>query len=274
MTYRSVLVHAEPGEAAIPRLECAAAVATRFDAMLMGVGAELMQSVGVSDPFGMLAMEWQGLLRQQLEDNLKAAEANFLKHAGALPVDWRALWQAPADALCQTSRGADLIVAGGAPLKDVDVYRSADTAEVAIRSGRPVLVAPPTPKTFHGDRILVAWKDTREARRAVTDALPFLKRAEAVVVMEICDKEHVESAEAHTSEVSAYLERHGVDASAKVEIADDDRAAAQLHIQAEAMGADLIVAGCYGHSRMQEWVFGGVTRTLLGHPERFVLLGH
>lgn len=274
MSYRSVLVHAEPGEAASPRLECAAALAKRFDAVLMGVGAELMQSAGVADPFGMLAMEWQSLLRQQLEDNLAASEVAFRKAAGDLPVDWRSLWQAPVDALCQTARGADIIVAGGAPLKDVDVYRSADTAEVAMRSGRPVLVAPPIARTFHGDRVLVAWKDSRESRRAVTDALPFLKRAEAVVVMEVCEKEHVESAEAHTSEVASFLQRHGIETSAKVEVAGDERAGACLNIQAETMGADLIVAGCYGHSRMQEWVFGGVTRSLLRNPERFVLLSH
>ncbi|MDP3749018.1 MAG: universal stress protein [Phenylobacterium sp.] len=274
MTFTSILVHAEPDAAASPRLACAVAVAERFDALLMGVGAELLQSTAVADPFGMLAMEWQGVMRQQLEDNLKAAEQTFRLHAGSLRTDWRTLYAPPTDALCGAARAADLIVAGGAPLTGADYWRQADTAELAIRAGRPVLVAPPTHRTFHGDRILVAWKDTREARRAVADAMPFLKRAEAVVVMEVCTKDQVEAAEFHTSEVVAHLKRHGVEASAKVEVEADDRACVELNIQAQAMAADLIVAGCYGHSRMREWVMGGVSRGLIQAPERFVLLSH
>ncbi len=274
MTYTSILVHAEPDVAAAPRLTCAAAVAERFDALLMGVGAELIQSTAVADPFGMLAMEWQGVMRQQLEDNLKAAEKAFFQYAGKLRTDWRTLYEPPTDALCRTARGADLVVAGGAPVEGVDYWRQVDTAELAIRAGRPVLVAPPMQQTFHGDRILVAWKDTREARRALADAMPFLKRAEAVVVMEVCADDRVEAAEFHTAEVVAHLKRHGVEASAKVEAAPDERAGGALNVQAQAMAADLIVAGCYGHSRMREWVMGGVTRSLIHVPERFVLLSH
>lgn len=274
MTFTSILVHAEPDAAASPRLVCAAAIAEHFDALLMGVGAELIQSTAVADPFGILAMEWLGVLRQQLEDNLKAAEQTFRQHAGSLRTDWRTLYQPPTEALCDTARGADLIVAGGAPLTGADYWRQADTAELAIRAGRPVLVAPPTQRTFRGDRILVAWKDTREARRALADAMPFLKRAEAVVVMEVCASDRVEAAEIHTSEVVAHLKRHGVEASAKVEVEADERACAAINIQAQAMAADLIVAGCYGHSRMREWVLGGVSRGLIHAPERFVLLSH
>ncbi|MDP3852432.1 universal stress protein [Phenylobacterium sp.] len=274
MTIASVLVHAEPDAAASPRLACAAAVAESFDALLMGVGAELLQSTAVADPFGMLAMEWQGVMRQQLEDNLKTAEQAFRQHARDLRTDWRTLYQPPTEALCHIARGADLIVAGGAPLTGADYWRQADTAELAIRAGRPVLVAPPTQRTFHGDRILVAWKDTREARRALADAMPFLKRAEAVVVMEVCAEDRVEAAEFHTSEVVAHLKRHGVEASARVEVEADERACAEINIQARSMAADLIVAGCYGHSRMREWVMGGVSQGLIHAPERFVLLSH
>lgn len=274
MTFTSILVHAEPDAAASPRLACAATVAERFDALLMGVGAELLQSTAVADPFGMLAMEWQGVMRQQLEDNLKTAEQAFRRHAGHLRTDWRTLYQPPTEAICHTARGADLIVAGGAPLTGADYWRQVDTGELAIRAGRPVLVAPPVQRTFHGDRILVAWKDTREARRALADAMPFLKSAEAIVVMEVCAEDRVEAAEFHTAEVIAHLKRHGIEASAKVEVETDDRACVEINIQAQAMAADLIVAGCYGHSRMREWVLGGVSRGLIHAPERFVLLSH
>jgi nucleotide-binding universal stress UspA family protein len=100
-------------------------------------------------------------------------------------------------------------------------------------------------------------------------------QADKVLVVEICDEaEGVGDAEFHASEVAEGLKRHGVAASGKAVRASDDKVVSVLNAAAKAIGADLIVAGCYGHSRMNEWFFGGVTRDLLSNPERFILMSH
>jgi nucleotide-binding universal stress UspA family protein len=121
----------------------------------------------------------------------------------------------------------------------------------------------------------VAWKETRESRRALGDALPLMAAADEVVVVELCaPDEAIGDAEFHVNEVALGLKRHGVNARGKAITAPDAEVAARLNAEAKAIGADLIVAGCYGHSRMNEWFFGGVTRDLLSNPQRFLLLSH
>ena len=105
-------------------------------------------------------------------------------------------------------------------------------------------------------------------------SLPFLKAAKDVVVLEVCDEGDFGDAELHTFTVVEHLRRHGVDARAKAAIAPADCVCHEIGVTARAIGADLVVAGGYGHARLGEWVFGGVTRDLLQAPERFVLLSH
>ncbi|MFI4950147.1 MAG: universal stress protein, partial [Caulobacterales bacterium] len=265
-----LLVQVEPGADAAPRLQVAVDLARRLDATLLGVGLDQVQGIGIGDPF--MDGDWMNDLEALVQENLKRAEANFRAQTSGLRAEWLAFEAAPAPAIARLSRSVDLIVAGGAPL---DSYgRSADTAELAVRSGRPVLVAPPLGGKLRGEAVVVAWKDTREARRAVADSLPFLKAAETVSVVEVCDSDAYADAELHTFEVVQYLRRHGVDAHAKAIIAPPERVATELNIVAQAIEADLIVAGAYGHTRLGEWLFGGVTRSLLQEPERFALLSH
>jgi nucleotide-binding universal stress UspA family protein len=271
---RSILVHVEPGAEAQPRLHTAVGLARKLDATLIGVGAEMIQMLPLADPYGLTDSGWAVELRKLVADNLGRAEATFRAKAAGLRTEWLALEGLPASVIAQVSRSADLIIAGGAPLKFVDAYRVAQTAELALKSGRPVLVAPPQGGKFRGEAVVVAWKDTREARRAVADALPFLRMAEDVVVQEVCNDDGFGAAEVHTFSVVENLKRHGVPARAKATIAPSERTATELNITAQAIGADLIVAGGYGHSRLGEWVFGGVTHSLLNEPERFVLLSH
>ncbi len=145
-----------------------------------------------------------------------------------------------------------------------------------MQTGRPVLVTPPEASELNVASVVVAWKDTREGRRAVSDALPFLKRAATVHVVEICESETAAPATAaRLADVANHLLRHGVQATVEAAITERNAAAAdQLLNVVEQRKADLIVAGAYGHSRAQEWVFGGFTRTLLGQTTRAVLFSH
>ncbi len=140
---------------------------------------------------------------------------------------------------------------------------------------RPVLIVPPGLSHLDATCIVVAWKDSREARRAVADALPLLKRATSVLVLEICNTPgDQEDAKAVVDDVADYLSRHGVAAAAETRLLREASVSAELLLVAEQHGAELVVAGGYAHPRLQEWAFGGLTRTLLGHFPKCCLLSH
>jgi nucleotide-binding universal stress UspA family protein len=120
--------------------------------------------------------------------------------------------------------------------------------------------------------ILVAWKDTPEARRAIVDALPMLCKAKDVTVVEIvADEIDRPAATLGVKDVVAWLSHHGVLATEQVP-GECGHAAAQLERIASEVGAGLIVAGAYGHSRFREWILGGVTRGLVNPSSRCSLL--
>jgi nucleotide-binding universal stress UspA family protein len=141
-----------------------------------------------------------------------------------------------------------------------------------MQAGRPLLVVSDTSNWLDLRNVLIAWKDTQEARRAVVDALPMLRKAKDVIVAEIVEDEAGRAAAlSGVKDVIAWLLRHGVLASSQV---PDERghAAAQLGRIASEVGAGLVVAGAYGHSRLREWVFGGVTKELVTPSSRCSLL--
>jgi nucleotide-binding universal stress UspA family protein len=140
--------------------------------------------------------------------------------------------------------------------------------------GRPVLLAPTDGRRLRGEAVVVAWKDSREARRAVADALPLLQRAGEVIIQAVCETADDECASFQAADVAAALKRHGVRARSAVAQGRPGDVAEVLRMTAEAAGADLIVAGAYGHSRAREWVLGGVSYELMHRPPCFVLLSH
>ena len=272
-TYTTLLVHAEPGLASSHRVEVAARLARSLDARLIGLGAETFDPTPYSGPFtGYAAGEWVSLVQEQIGKSLVAAEAAFRRDAAGADTDWRCIQDYPHRALVKTAHAADLIVAS--PRSDRGAQRSADPGDVVMNAGRPVLIAPAGRSHLVGMSVVVAWKDTRECRRALTDALPFLQRAEEVIVLAVVDPDMADAAVFETDDVVANLKRHGVDARALVTSIDHDAVAEEIERVANLNGADLIVAGAYGHSRLREWVFGGVTDNFLHRPGCFVLLSH
>lgn len=272
MTYRTLLVHAQAD--AEPRLQTAAALARKHEARLLGLGAEMFEPLTMADPYGFAQGEWLALMREQLERDLDMAEQAFRRCAAGIDSEWRRVVDLPTPAMARTARAADLIVAGGTGRQDRNGYRSADLGELIVTAGRPVLVAPPSGGELSGARAVVAWKDTREARRATLDALPLLVRADQVTVLAVVPEDRVEAGEFQTNEVCAWMQRHGVRAQAEVIAGFDDEAGAQIQLFAAGVDADLIVSGAYGHNRFTEWLLGGVTRTLLADAAQFVLFSH
>jgi nucleotide-binding universal stress UspA family protein len=136
-----------------------------------------------------------------------------------------------------------------------------------LSAGRPVLVVPDGVTANPGERLLIAWKDTREARRAVQDALPYLTVAKDITLVEITEEVQERAALAQLDDVERYLLRHGIKVRAKSVLHPKGSISDQLRSVAKNEGADLIVAGAYGHTRLGEWVFGGVTRGLLNSSD-------
>ena len=124
------------------------------------------------------------------------------------------------------------------------------------------------------DHIVIGWKDTREARRAVQDAHPFLHEATRVTIVEICELGEERAAQERTADVSRYLTRHRICGGPRIILHREGTGAPQLIRLAQDEGADLLVTGAYGHSRLGEWIFGGMTRDLLDTSPICCLMSH
>lgn len=161
---------------------------------------------------------------------------------------------------------ADLVVVAGAIGDTAEAtVNHAYFADLLLESGRPVVVVPPRCKTpVPPKRILVAWSPTREATRAVHDAMPLLEQAESVDVLAINPVGgELGHGEQPGADIATHLARHGVKANVVARDAKSRSVSAVLLEHARESYAQLIVAGGYGHSRLREWAMGGVTRELL-----------
>ena len=145
-----------------------------------------------------------------------------------------------------------------------------------MQAGRPLLVVPDTATWLDLRSVLVAWKDTTEARRAIADSLPLLRKARDVTVAEIVEADDSRPAAlSRVRDVVAWLSRHGVAARELVPENNGGRDAAdQLDRIAADVGAGVVVAGAYGHSRFRELILGGMTQHLITQTARCVLLSH
>jgi nucleotide-binding universal stress UspA family protein len=272
VTYRSLLVHAEADPARAGRLHCAASLADRFGAHVIGVGAETLPPFdqGLEGAYAVVEGSWVADVRQDIAANLALAGENFQKAMGERSSEWRARFAPPTRVMAEMSHAADLLVVRGV---SGDGLRSVDTARLTLTAGRPVLHCPALDRHLSLSSVVIAWKNTREARRAVADALPMLQSAGAVAIIDLCTETEIGLAAVRAKELAAWLGRHGVKAKAEPMAHDGDTGELLLQL-AEERDAELIVAGAYGHSRLGEWFFGGVTETLLWQDRFFVLLSH
>jgi nucleotide-binding universal stress UspA family protein len=278
MTFAAALVPIEADPETDHRLAFAVDLADQFDAKLIGVSAETWRVVAVGPDFdGSYAAGMMAADISEVDADLKRAEAKFRSAATAVRrgFDWRSAVQFPIAEIAAEARAADLVVTSRSTRHGASHYNVAAPGALVLQAGRPVIVAPPEANELELTSVAIAWKDTRESRRAVADALPFLKRAGTVVVGEVCSHFDQAATKARLDDVAESLLRHGVRASTAVCIEEKDVHAPHQFLDfAEQHKADLIVAGGYGRSRFQEWVFGGFTRALLAQTSRAVLLSH
>jgi nucleotide-binding universal stress UspA family protein len=166
--------------------------------------------------------------------------------------------------------GADLMVASAHRGPKASTAAAAD---LVMRAGIPVLTIPTDLPALATNNIVVAWKNTPEARRAVSDALPLLKAAKRVTVLRVC-RPGEDLADNGLDDVAGRLKRHGVNVATEALEHHDGDFADAVSVFAERGLFDLIVAGAYGQSRMREWALGGVTEGLLDRSTLPVLFSH
>lgn len=261
MSYKSILVNLDIDGPIVPVVKAAADLAGRFQARLIGFCAADAPMPMAGPEGSALAAETWMQMREDIQSRLKELRGKFEKLVAGTDSEWRDALDNPTGALALESRAADLIVMGAVEgAATGDAYRSADPGSVVVQAGRPLLVVARNVEQVSAGNVVVAWKDTREARRAVADALPLLKAARDVAVVTVVPEKDSWT-ERGVADIAAFLGRHGIKARFEVVESPDDSDGLVEFIAAR--HADLVVSGAYGHSRLREWAFGGVTRSLL-----------
>ena len=273
MDYKTIMVSLaldRPNDAC---LAVAGDIAERFGAQLIGIAA--------SDIRPPLYFADGGVAQKLLDDEaaairtrLSELEAEFRASVEkrAKSVEWRSAQTLPVPYILQQARRADLLVVGARSETIVDPCAAADPSDLVMQAGRPLIVVPPTVEWLDLRNVLVAWKDVREARRAVFDALPILAAAKDVTIVEIAEQGTPRAdALSHVADVASWLQGHGIKAGTFVPESEAG-VVEQLDRIAADVGAGAVVAGAYGHSRFREWILSGVTRHLATESRRCAFL--
>jgi nucleotide-binding universal stress UspA family protein len=271
--YKSILLGIDIDAPSTSLIKLAVELAKRFDARLIGcASADVVLPImtGDGDDVDRGFVERQ---RKTIESRLEYLQKQFIELAGSsVEIEWREGVANPTDFITQAARVADLIITGSpeGPRAD-DPFRSINIGNLMLKAGRPVLLAADGAEHLLGKKVLVAWKDGREARRAVVDAMPFLAGANEILVVTI-ERKETEAAKQSLADLIAFLAHHGVRAKA-VHLTGKSEADDLLKF-ARSVHTDLIVSGAYGHSRLREWVFGGVTNSMLDEMRISRFLSH
>lgn len=281
MAFKDLLVHLDGTDHAMARLDYAAGLAARHGAHLVGLHAvEGGLPLGLTSDMGGASL---GLLLAQLRQTaeadaarMRAAFEDRIRRDG-LQGEWREAMDMPPEAVALHTRYADLAVLGQPePGSAQATINEMILESVLFTAGRPVLMLPyagsftPTPQT-----VLVAWNASKEAARAVHDALPLMQAADQVRVLAVNPRQGIGGhGDVPAADIALHLARHGVAATAQHTVANEIRESDALLNSATDLGAGLLVMGAYGHSRLREMVLGGVTRGILARMTLPVLLAH
>jgi len=260
-------------------IDYAVSVAAAFEAHLAGIAFALdpfvPPTMGIGDT---VQADWIDDQREEAQAAALTAIARFEEAArrNGLSAESHRLdvsLAGAAQAFARIARCFDLSIVrqaepGKAPLEDLVI-------EAALfDAGRPVLVVPyiqKTPLTL--ERVLVCWDGGRSAARAVGDAMPFLRRAKAVEVVTV-QGDAGKGDEIAGADIGAHLARHGFEVEVKRIVAAGGSVMDTILSHAADAGADFLVMGGYGHSRLREFILGGVTRGILGTMTVPVLMSH
>ncbi len=280
MPYKTILAYLSEPEHVQSILNVAMSLAEKQGAHL--VGLHVIPKVPLYDNLLNVEVATEVIERQReaQRDNAEAVGEAFRDFEGqrSANTDWRCVSASYPDlpvAVAEQARTADLTIVGPHDSDPFDAW-SGLPARVVLGSGRPVLIIPSAGALNGiGENVLVAWNASREAARAAFDAVPLLQDAKNVTVLVINrDHNRKENAVSAGDDLALALARHGIKAEADMAFNSDINVPDELLSRAADFGSDLLVMGCYGHSRLREAVFGGTTRDILKTMTVPVLMSH
>jgi nucleotide-binding universal stress UspA family protein len=285
MTYKTILVHIN-NERRLPGLmEAAGAVAATHNAHLIGVSVIPPLMLPQTSDFAIAVPS----MIEAHRDAYRAEENRMRKlfdvavqgaPSGAYTAEWRSLdayqLASAVQLILPVARASDLIVVSQADVNWDGTVALDFPDTLATDSGRPVLIVPNKPaKPFAAKRILVAWNGRREATRAVFDALPLLRKADEVKILWLDPHDDNQTqGDLPAADLCATLARHGVKCDEATTLSPKTSVGETLLFEATKYGWDMLVMGCYGHSRIREFILGGASRHILTHMTIPVLMSH
>jgi nucleotide-binding universal stress UspA family protein len=271
MSYAALLVHFDASPQSHGRLRVAVDLAARFQAALIGIAGRSYLPPFLADDG---AVDKSDAEQREMAGMLADVGTEFRTGARRIKdFEWRGTVDDSNGLVAREARAADLVIVGRRE-DSTDLYGALDPGVTILRAGRPVLLVPHDVDSLEARRVVVAWKDTRESRRAVQDALPFLRDASEVMIVEICEYGTELQSQRRVDDVADYLRHHKVRVGALAYLHTERSVAGEILRFAKDEKADLIVAGGYGRSRLGEWMFGGVTRDLLSDSPLCCLFSH
>jgi nucleotide-binding universal stress UspA family protein len=279
MSYKTILVHVDHSKHAADRIKIAAKIAIDENAHLIGAAMSgISRFIYQDNAFGIAG----SIVSDQIDtlyESANQALAEFdsiAKSIGVLSYEKRLVDDEPEGGLALQARYCDLVVISQTDLDDSYARLVVDLPEyVMLNCARPVLMIPYAGKFERlGTNPLVAWDGSMEATRAITNAIPLLKRAKHVTVAVFNPSSHYDShGEQPGADVALYLARHGIEIEVLQQVSTLDVGNSLLSLAAD-MASDLIVMGGYGHTRFRELLLGGVTKTMLKTMTVPVLMSH
>ena len=274
---KDIIVNLSVGEGANAAADYAVSLAAAFDAHLAGIAFLYDPIVPVSGA-GYIPAD---VIEAQERDNAAAAKAaidRFVaagKRAGvaAEPLTLSGSFAGVGDQFGRIARRFDLSIVGQAE-PGTSAVEEIIAESALFESGRPVIVVPYIQKApLKLDRVMLCWDGSRAAARAIADAMPLLERAGRVEIV-IVANERGKKDEIEGADMGAHLARHGLNVEVKRTVLGDIDVADVILSHAADAGSDFIVIGGYGHSRLREFVLGGVTRTIFRSMTAPVLMSH
>ena len=280
MPYKTILMHCNDARRIATLLTPAVRLAETFQAHLVALSVVPPVAVfSAGAPMGPpIIVDAHCQLYRAENPAMKAAFEDAARGRGFV-AEWaedEAQAFGVADVVLEYARAADLVIAMQTEPDWPGTERLDVADRLAIESGRPVLIVPNAGSHERvGDKVLVAWNSRREAARAVFDALPILQCAKEVRVVWVNPQsERERTQDVPAGDICAALARHGVKCEAVEEVQPGAGVGATLLACAKDWGADLLVMGCYGHTRLREFVLGGASRHVLSHMSIPVLMSH
>jgi nucleotide-binding universal stress UspA family protein len=276
MAWKEILVRVADEPDWRPAADTAAGLAGRFGAHLAGLAVvHLLPERADAAVRRRAGEDYFDQRRRELEEEAGRLGEELVRRCErpGLTVEWRVAHGELVKVVAAQARCADLLVLGpSSPVEMVALDERHLAVPVVLAAGRPVLFVPAGAAPAVGRHAAVAWDGSREAARAVADALPLLGAAERVSVLMVRPRPGAGAA-APGADVLHYLSRHGAKGEV-VRIDEEGETGTLLLRRCTALGADLLVMGAYGHSRLRELVVGGATRTVLERARLPVLMSH